>query len=218
MTVRIVAVAGQKGGVGKTATAMNLASILAAHARVLVVDVDPQASASDWAEAAGEDLPFDFATEDNPRVLAALRSAEQYDVIVVDTPGSHSDEAVLDAVLDNADFVVLPIEPSIMSVKPVRRTIKRFVAPRKIPHRVLISRVKEEPAYRRDMQDTADTLDAIGIPRVRTYIRTDVAISRSPMTGAVVTQFPLNSATRGAVEDYRNIALELTSLWATGKE
>ncbi len=88
MTVRIVAVAGQKGGVGKTATAMNLASILAEHARVLVVDVDPQASASDWAEAAGEDLPIDFATEDNPRVLAALRSAEQYDVIVVDTPVS----------------------------------------------------------------------------------------------------------------------------------
>ena len=123
---RLIPVAGQKGGVGKTTTAMSLAAVTARSSRVLLVDVDPQQSATWWAERAEDNLPFDFTSDTDPSNLARLRELP-YDVIFIDTPGSLEGRDVLAAVLDAADFAILPTEPSPLSIAPLMRTISDVV-------------------------------------------------------------------------------------------
>ena len=67
---RIMTIANQKGGVGKTTTAVNLAASLAQHgSRVLVVDLDPQGNAStalDVDHRVGVPSVYDVLVDDRP--------------------------------------------------------------------------------------------------------------------------------------------------------
>ncbi len=96
--MRKIAVLNQKGGVGKTTTAVNLSAALAAGGqRVLLVDLDPQAHASlHLGVAPGLDTPsmYDVMTGDEP--LAAARSEVAANLWLV---GSHIDLAAAEVEL-----------------------------------------------------------------------------------------------------------------------
>lgn len=209
---KIVAVAGQKGGVGKTTTAMSLAAVAAEASNVLLVDVDPQASATWWAERASDRLPFAFAADRDPAILRRLRQVTDYDVIVVDTPGSLEGQDVLRTVLATCDFVVLPTEPAALAVGPLVRTVQEMVAPHGVPYRVLLNKV--DPRSHGAISDAQAMLASLGLEYFATPVREYKAHERAPLDGLVVTQYPIRDRySAKAVEDYRKVAMELFTVW-----
>lgn len=214
--MRIVALVGQKGGVGKTTTTMNLAAVMAKHKRVLVVDVDPQRSTTWWAENAGERLPFDFAADINPANLSRLRELP-YDAIFVDTPGSLEDTTVLDAVLDVADFVILPLNPEPLNTPAMVRTIKQHIAPRNLNFRVLLSKIdRRRTGQLEDWEALVD--DGLKLPRFRQYIRLYAAHADAPLDGRVVTQYADTRQNANAIFDYTHVTMELIAIWSNEPE
>lgn len=208
---RLIPVAGQKGGVGKTTTAMSLAAVTAESSRVLLVDVDPQQSSTWWAERAGDDLPFDFASDTDPGNLARLRELP-YDVVFIDTPGSLEGRDVLTAVLEAADFAILPTEPSPLSVAPLIRTVTEVVRPRGVDYRVLLNKV--DPRVPQDATDAEGLLDGAGLHRFQTHVRNYKVHAMSPLEGKVVTQYTDSRIAAKAIDDYRRVALEMYAIWS----
>ncbi len=120
----VIAIISQKGGAGKTTLALHLAAAAqAAGAVALVIDTDPQATASQWAAWRG-DAPPEVIDSPPPRLAAKIAAAKAQgaEVIVIDTP-PHADSAARAAV-EAADLVLIPCRPSAFDLSAIQTTAK----------------------------------------------------------------------------------------------
>ena len=208
--MKIIPIANQKGGVGKTTVAMQLGAVLSRRFTVLVVDVDPQQSTVWWADNARDRLPFDFAGQQSPKMLARVRELRvEYDFVLVDTPGSLEDTQILETVLDAADFVVVPLTPEPLAVDPTIRTITRLIEPRHLRHAVLLNRIDGRiPNQLSRWRELLDT--TFGVPRFDTYLRQYKAHADAPILGQVVTNVRDNRRTEGSIGDVTRVGHEVS--------
>lgn len=123
----VIAVAGRKGGIGKSTIVGNLAAEFIAKRRgVLVLDADPQHSLVAWARQ-GEGLLSkcvrkvdDGAPEE---LIAMVREAgKKFDAVLIDTPPGMPDTAYAAAMV--ADLVLLPCGPSPLDLFALKEAIK----------------------------------------------------------------------------------------------
>lgn len=218
----------QKGGVGKSTLAMNLAAVKAdvlvdsagerGLSPVLAVSIDPQGSAVWWADRVA-DLPFRIAqAHDDVGMLGRLRHLPGVDHVIVDTPGWIGDTPgatdnggtgyALDAVLGSADLVIVPIVPEPLAFDPTARTITKVIEPLGIPYVVVVNDWDPRDGHS-DLEQTQAFVRSRGWPLARTVVRHYKVHARAAAEGRVVSEYGSSRVALQAREEVQRLCLEL---------
>lgn len=116
MSAKVIVVTNQKGGCGKTTLAINLSGALGRTHKVLLVDGDPQGSASRWVASADDNVPFPSAIMNLSHVTEKVgreikKYLTDYEYIFVDCPPA-IDNKFTSSALMIADLAIVPVIPS----------------------------------------------------------------------------------------------------------
>lgn len=156
-----IAIISQKGGAGKTTLALHLAAAAQdAGAVSLIIDTDPQATASQWA-AWRRDAPPEVIDSPPPRLAAKVAQAREQgaEVIVIDTP-PHADSAARAAV-EVADLVLIPCRPSAFDLSAIQTSAKLVQLLRKPAFVVFTAGAPNAP---RVYQEAGELVEGFGTP------------------------------------------------------
>jgi chromosome partitioning protein len=202
----IVAVAGRKGGIGKSTITGNLAAEFEAMKhRVRVLDADPQHSLAAWAEQGDGMLARAVEkVEDTSTLRTRARQAERdADIVLIDTPPG-APETTYEAALA-ADLMLLPCGPSPLDLFAVKQALQLALKARaarrsKKPRiRFVPSRVVMNTNLGRGL---ASSLKDMG-KKVLPPIGQRVVVAEAVSSGLTVAEYAPNSP---AHEEFRELA------------
>lgn len=212
MAARIVTVAQQKGGAGKTTLVAHLAVAWAQSGKaVAVVDIDPQASLSNWwdmREALGVPAPASRRGKGGVsvhrlggwRIAAEVdRLTRDHDMVVIDSPPHAETEAKI--AVRAAELVLIPLQPSPMDVWATAPTLK--LAEQERTRALLV--LNRVPPRTNLTETMLGKISELGATLAKTRIGNRVALAASMAEGKGVTEYQRRGV---AAEEIRALATE----------
>lgn len=216
MAAKIIAVCNQKGGSGKTTLSMQLAGALARRRhKVLVVDADPQGTATRWAATADDDKPF-------PASVVGLSAAsgkvhrevkkfvDDYGYIIIDCPPA-ADSPVPQSALLVADLALVPIIPSpldMWAAVGIRHVIENVGEINEgLTSRLVVNQCQPNTSL---AKEALEVLPEFGIDLCKTFMHHRQVYRQSAVFGQTVHDFGSKAAP--AVEEVEALTDEVVEL------
>lgn len=210
MSARIICIAQQKGGAGKTTLVSNLATAYLAQGKsVALFDTDPQGSLGKWLdvreETLGEDPKLQFATATAYGISRAIRNMSAVDVILIDTPPKADSDVRW--VLREADLVLVPVSTSQADVWATHDVLDLAERAGK-PRHIVMNRAR---AGTRVSTEVAASVDELGVAPLQTSLANRVIYAEALGRGLGVIEAKKSGP---AADEVRALAQEVAALLA----
>jgi len=199
-----IAFLSQKGGSGKTTLSVHTAvAATEAGERVVVIDTDPQKSATSWANVRTQDAPIvaTVATSELNDVMTAA-SNDAMTLLIVDA-APHAAPAA-SRIAQAVDLVVIPVRPTAFDLAAVGNAVEIIKAANARAVFVLSACPFRSP----EIAETRAVLAGYGLPVAPMEITDRRAYARAVASGRAVTEF----------ESDGKAAAEVRALWSWIKE
>jgi chromosome partitioning protein len=199
-TAMIISLVNQKGGVGKTTVAINLAAGLVRHNRsTLLIDADPQGSVVQWQSVENNHL-FEVRHIPGPIEKADVEPVKDaYDYILIDAPPAFGEITI--SVLGVCDAAVIPVTPSPLDMWSCRSTLEMIEnsnrAARRLPVKLLINR---KIVGTRIGREAREAVEVFHCDVLETELYQRVAYVEALVSGVSVIQYAPGSKAAGEVK------------------
>lgn len=209
--MKIIAVLNQKGGAGKTTISTHLArAFQLSGSNILLIDSDPQGSASDWG-AARDDQPVPVVAINRPTIERDIKAISHgKDWIIIDGAPQVHDLAI--SAIKAADLIIIPVQPSPYDIWATSELVDQVkarieITDGKLKAAFLISRAIKGTNIG---QDVSDVLAGYGLPVLNARTHQRVIYPTSAASGNTVFDENPNCA---AAQEIHSIVKEIVALF-----
>ncbi len=215
--VKVITIAQQKGGAGKTTVTAHLAVAFAQRGkRTAIIDIDPQASLSTWHRIREEKFGEDYTgltciSSTGWRLASEIADLkDEHDVILIDSP-PHIEADARNAIRA-ADLIILPVQPSPTDLWATKATLE-IGEQENIEMRILLNRVSANSKLAKAVN--ADLKKSVGKDLLKSQLGNRVSFAGSMIDGRTVMEaFP---GTMGS-DEVKNLVAEVENILGIGKK